>query len=277
MLASWFGAYAELLGFSGIAAGFFGALVALEFFAPGEAPAPARIPRPILVGVIALQALLDLAPSPPLPEWAAHSAGLAHLGGFLAGGLAALLARENRRVLATAGALASLLVVLASFGVVAQNLVRPSRSLERQAHEMLERGISNPGELNNLAWQIATASDASKQALAQAAKLAELAVQLTGGQEPTVLDTLAEVYFAQGRAGDALSVIDEAIARAPGESYYAEQRRRFTGERAADDRPEPPPELQQPQPREEGAAPGDGFDFEPPGETPLPPGDEITV
>jgi rhomboid protease GluP len=272
MLASGFGAYQELLGFSGVAAGFFGALVAIEFFAPAEAPASARIPRPILVGVIALQLLLDLGPSPPLPDWAAHTAGFAHLGGFAAGGAAALLVREGLRGAVVAGALASLLATLASFALVAQEVARPGASLERRAGEMLSRGFANPGELNNLAWEIATSPRPTPQALARAEQLAELAVRLTGAREPTILDTLAEVYFAQGRSADAVRVIDDAIALAPGESYYEEQRRRFTGERAAEDRPEAPAE----------APPGtpDGSEEDGPsrpGEIELPPGDEITV
>jgi rhomboid protease GluP len=272
MFASRFGAYSELLGFSGVAAGFFGALVAIEFFAPAEAPAPARIPRNLLVGIVVFQVVLDLLPR-LLPAWAAHTAGLAHLGGFLAGGTAALLVRESTRGLVVAGALTSALVAAASFGVVAKNLAAPSQSLERQARAMLNRGVLNPGELNNLAWQIATAKDASPAALEAGAELAELAVKLTGGQEATLLDTLAEVYFAQGHGDKAVRVIDEAIALAPGESYYEEQRRRFTGERAAGDRPEPPVETQ-PAPRREDE--GDG-PFRPPEEIELPAGDEITV
>lgn len=269
MLASGLGAYQELLGFSGVAAGFFGALVALELIAPAEVPASARIPRGVLLGVLALQVVVDLLPSPPLPGWALHSAGLAHLGGFVAGGAAALLVRERLRALVVAGALASLVVVAASFGVVARNVARPAESLERQAREMLARSGFNPGELNNLAWQIATAPAPTPSALGEAEKLAQLAVQLTGANEPTILDTLAEVYFAQGRADEAVRVIDEAIALAPGERYYAEQRRRFTGERPADDRPESPPETQ-PRGDRPGPAP-------PAGEIELPPGDEITV
>ena len=38
----------------------------------------------------------------------------------------------------------------------------------------------------------------------------------------------------------AVLTIDEAIRLAPQERYFFEQRRRFTGERAAEDRPEPP-------------------------------------
>lgn len=271
MLASSFGAYQELLGFSGVAAGFFGALVAIEYFAPAEAPASARIPRPILVGVIALQILLDLGPSTLLPDWTAHAAGFAHLGGFAAGGAAALLVREGMRGLVVAGALASLFATLASFALVAQQVAQPGASLERRASEMLSRGVVNPGELNNLAWEIAISPQPTQRALTRAEELAELAVRLTGAREPTILDTLAEVYFAQGRVGDAVDVIDDAIALAPGERYYEEQRRRFTGERAADDRPEAPAETQ---PRGPGG-PAEGERG--PGEVELPPGDEVTV
>ena len=58
--------------------------------------------------------------------------------------------------------------------------------------------------------------------------------------DANLLDTLAEVYFQSGRADEALDTIDEAIALAPAEPYFREQRRRFQGERAPDDRPEPP-------------------------------------
>jgi rhomboid protease GluP len=276
MFASQFGAYSELLGFSGIAAGFFGALVAVEFFAPFEAPAPARIPRPLLLGAIALQVVLDLLPS-ALPAWASHTAGLAHLGGFLAGGAAALLVRPSTRGLVVTGALLSVLAAGASFAVIARNVAAPSRALERQARAMLDRGVFNPGELNNLAWQIATTKNPSQSALEAAVALAELAVKLTRGQEPTLLDTLAEVYFAQGRKEEAVRVIDEAIALAPGEDYYAEQRRRFTGERAAGDRPEAPAETRQARPREDGADGGEGSPESAPPQLELPPGDEITV
>jgi rhomboid protease GluP len=276
MFASQFGAYSELLGFSGVAAGFFGALVALEFFAPAELPAPARVPRALLLGAIALQVVLDLLPR-AVPAWASHTAGLAHLGGFLAGGAAALLVRPSTRRLVVTGALAALITAGASFGVIARNLAAPSRSLERQARAMLNRGVLNPGELNNLAWQIATARDPSQSALEAAVGLAELAVRLTRGQEPTLLDTLAEVYFVQGRKDEAVRVIDEAIALAPGEDYYAEQRRRFTGERAADDRPEAPAETQQAQPREDGVDGSEGGPGSSPQQLELPPGDEITV
>ncbi len=275
MLVSQFGHYSELLGASGIAAGFFGALAALEFFAPAEVPAPVRIPRAILVGVLLLQVALDSWLPKLLPGWFPETAGLAHLGGFLAGGLAALCMRERARRLVLAGAVATCIAALAAFGAVAVQLANPADALARRAEAQLGKSPVSPGESNNLAWEIATSEKPTKQALSAALLLAEEAVLITGRSEPTILDTLAEVYFAQGRAKDAIAAIDEAIALAPGEAYYAEQRRRFTGERAAADRPLAPPE-----PRRAPRTPGIPDDSEqplPPSEFEFPAGDEITV
>ena len=58
--------------------------------------------------------------------------------------------------------------------------------------------------------------------------------------DPHLLDTLAEVHFAAGRRDRALAAIDEAIALAPKEPYYEEQRRRFEGLRSPGDRPAGP-------------------------------------
>jgi hypothetical protein len=103
-------------------------------------------------------------------------------------------------------------------------------------------GIS-PGELNDHAWTIATAPDATRDELEAALLLAERAVAETDRSEATLLDTLAEVQFQLGFDADAVRTIDEAIALEPDETYYREQRRRFIGERARDDRPEYIPPL----------------------------------
>jgi hypothetical protein len=55
-----------------------------------------------------------------------------------------------------------------------------------------------------------------------------------------------------------VEAIDEAIGLEPGEAYFREQRRRFTGERDFDDRPEPPGFPF-------GLPPGDPFESVPPG------------
>ena len=94
--------------------------------------------------------------------------------------------------------------------------------------------------MNQRAWQIAIDEDSTKERLLAALQAAERSVDLSERQESAILDTLAEVHFVLGNQASALAAIDEAIALAPFDTYYQEQRRRFTGERAADDRPEPP-------------------------------------
>ena len=104
-----------------------------------------------------------------------------------------------------------------------------------------------PEDLNNHAWFIAVDPDASRAQMEAALLLAQRAVDETEGRQATMLDTLAEVQFQLGWRGAAISTIDAAIARDPGEPYYREQRRRFTGERSAEDRPPDPvfrPRLQ---------------------------------
>jgi tetratricopeptide (TPR) repeat protein len=95
-------------------------------------------------------------------------------------------------------------------------------------------------ELNNRAWQLATLRGAKPEELAVALMLAQRAVEATQRRDATILDTLAEVQFQLGHPESAIAIIDEAIKREPDEVYYREQRRRFLGERARDDRPDPP-------------------------------------
>jgi hypothetical protein len=96
--------------------------------------------------------------------------------------------------------------------------------------------------LNNTAWMIITEQSPTPEQIQLALRSAQRAVAQTDRSEPNFLDTLAETQFLAGYSEDALDTIDEAIALVPGESYFVEQRRRFTGERAYDDRPAPPSE-----------------------------------
>jgi membrane associated rhomboid family serine protease len=276
MIASSLAHYDEVIGASGIAAGLFGALTALEFFAPQELPAQARVPRALLVAVLLAQLVLDRFLPQLFPAFVPPIAGAAHIGGFAGGALAALLARAAAHGFVRFGAFASAAAAAAAFAALGVQLANPSSSFERQARALLEAPVLNAGELNNLAWAVATSKRPSEEALETAVELAEAAVALTGGAQPTILDTLAEVYFVQGRKDDALDVIDRAIELAPGESYYTEQRRRFSGERAAHDRPEAPHETQ-PAPREEPGAEDEPDEPEAPEDFELPAGDEITV
>jgi hypothetical protein len=96
--------------------------------------------------------------------------------------------------------------------------------------------------LNNTAWMIVTEKSPTPEQIQLALRSAQRAVAQTDRSDPNFLDTLAESQFLAGFGADALDTIDEAIALAPGEAYFFEQRRRFTGERAYDDRPAPPSE-----------------------------------
>ena len=65
---------------------------------------------------------------------------------------------------------------------------------------------------NNLAWVLATSSDASIRDGAKAIDLAQSAVALSGGREPRFLRTLAAAYAESGRFPEALGVAQQAIA-----------------------------------------------------------------
>jgi tetratricopeptide (TPR) repeat protein len=68
----------------------------------------------------------------------------------------------------------------------------------------------DPHSRNNLAWVLATASDASIRDGARAVGFAQEAVQLSGGREPRFLRTLAAAYAESGRFSEAIVVAKEA-------------------------------------------------------------------
>jgi hypothetical protein len=168
----------------------------------------------------------------------------------VAGGAAALAIPTSPRRPAwlwAADAAAALAVVLA-VGIAGWTAVAPDLEVAaRRAERLLSLPDASPLLLNNAAWRIATADEPEPRLLAVAERLAERAVEATRRRDPNLLDTLAEVHFQAGDTERALRVIDEAIALAPDEPYYREQRRRFLGERAPDDRPAPPEEGAEPE------------------------------
>jgi membrane associated rhomboid family serine protease len=239
MGGSYLAGYERAIGASGIVSGFVGALLVLEWFRPEVVPAPWRVPRKLVL-VAALVDALALSMIPHVAHWA-------HAGGLLGGAaVAALVAQPGgKRPLPWLGALDAALcagVAAALLAMVwavwspdaAATQLRARRLLTIDAHPLL---------LNNEAWIIATEEDVGPELLETARELAVRAVERTGRRDPSLLDTLAEIYFQQGDAERAVDVIDEAIALAPDEAYFTEQRRRFIGERAADDRPQAPEEM----------------------------------
>jgi len=66
----------------------------------------------------------------------------------------------------------------------------------------------------NLAWLLATSSDASIRDGAKAVELAQQAVSLSGGKEPLFFRTLAAAYAETGRFSNAIAVIQQGVALA---------------------------------------------------------------
>jgi rhomboid protease GluP len=236
-LCAWLG-YPPVVGASGIVAGLLGSLTWLEFFRTEDLPAWWRLPRRPLIALLLASVLID---------WFVPAfAGAAHIGGFF-GGVLATWAVAGRPVRSETSpgwvrGLALLTLVVAFVGTAKAGIELSTTDdyAARNLAVIAELPDVTPEELNQRAWQVAIEDDSTEELLIAALQAAERAVELSEREESAILDTLAEVNFALGNQDAALSAIDEAIALAPFDTYYREQRRRFTGERAADDRPEPP-------------------------------------
>ena len=232
----------EVIGSSGLVSAFAGAILAIEFNYPASLPSNWRLPRRLFVAAVILQFLvIDQLLS-------RYVAGGAHIGGFTGGFLAAwLLGRPSfeslvptlRLRISTYCALTVLIIGI--FGALP--LTRHDMgALERHAARLLNMPatVNLYRHENAAAWFIATEGGASPHGLDLAVALADRAVASTGRMHPGILDTLAEALYQSGNRLGALLTIDEAIRLMPNETYFIEQRRRFTGERPDDDRPSPP-------------------------------------
>ena len=96
------------------------------------------------------------------------------------------------------------------------NALRHARQYEdaiQQYRAVLEK-VPSPTVLNNLAWLLATATDASVRDGAEAVRLAEQACQATSRKAPRILGTLAAAYAEQGDFVRAVESAKEAIERA---------------------------------------------------------------
>lgn len=247
--------YEVVVGASGLVTALAGAMLALELHHPDRLPAYWRLPRRLFIGALLAQFLVvDQILS-------SYLAGGAHLGGF-AGGYAAVwfvggpVASPSHRTQSLRfAAMSGVLLVLVGLVPLVSLARHDEEALERHALRLLNTGAAL-GFLhdNAVAWFIATEGEPSEMGLQVAVELADRAVLATGRRDPNILDTLAEALFQAGDVISALLTIDEAIRLAPHEPYFHEQRRRFTGERAADDRPAPPGEEGL------GGSADDGFD-----------------
>ena len=92
--------------------------------------------------------------------------------------------------------------------------VRDAVAQWRKAHELAP---SNPSASNQLAWVLATWPEASIRNGPEALELAELAVKLSGGSDPAVLDTLAAAQAECGRFPEAQETVRRALDLARGD------------------------------------------------------------
>jgi tetratricopeptide (TPR) repeat protein len=88
--------------------------------------------------------------------------------------------------------------------------------------ELITRYPDDVDALNSFAWFCAK----SGMALDLATDVAINAVKLSD-DDPGVLDTLAEVYFAREMYGEAIETINRAISKDPEDDYLKEQLAKF--------------------------------------------------
>jgi tetratricopeptide (TPR) repeat protein len=92
------------------------------------------------------------------------------------------------------------------------------RGSPREAISHYEQALAlapeDPHCRNNIAWVLATSSDASIRDGAKAIDLAQVAVALSGGSEPRFLRTLAAAYAESGRFSEALAAAQQAVVTA---------------------------------------------------------------
>jgi membrane associated rhomboid family serine protease len=232
-----------VVGASGIVFGLVGSVLWLDYRHAEALPAGWRFPRRSLWIILAINVVIGVV----IP----FIAIAAHIGGLIAGAIAtacvgrSILTPPAMWIRATCSAL--IFATLISVGTAGMEVLAGGDVAARYAARTARLPGISPDELNNYAWAIATAPDVTREELEAALQLAERAVLETNREEPTILDTLAEVRFGMGMDDAAISAIDEAIALEPDDTYYQEQRRRFTGERARSNRPEYiPPMFREP-------------------------------
>ena len=78
--------------------------------------------------------------------------------------------------------------------------------------KVLELNPKHALALNNLAWLLATCSEPSLRNGSKAVELARQTEQLSGGNQPNVLDTLAAAYAEAGQFGEAVETVKRALS-----------------------------------------------------------------
>ncbi len=85
------------------------------------------------------------------------------------------------------------------------------KAASAQFQKVLELDPKHVTARNNLAWLLATCSEDSLRDGKEAVKLAQQAVQLSGGKAPEILDTLAAAYAEAGQFPKAIETARQAL------------------------------------------------------------------
>jgi len=111
------------------------------------------------------------------------------------------------------------------FGMIAMCYEKTGNSDKQLAalEQIVEFAPENPQALNGVAWAMAEA-DIN---LEKATDLAMKAVVLSG-EDPGIMDTLAEIYFKRDMKEDAIKWIEKAITKDPGNQYFKDQLIKFS-------------------------------------------------
>ncbi|MCP4144516.1 MAG: thioredoxin fold domain-containing protein [bacterium] len=111
------------------------------------------------------------------------------------------------------------------FGMIAMCYEKIGNSDKQLAalDQLVEVAPENPNALNGAAWAMAEAG----KNLEKATDLAMKAVVLSG-EDPGIMDTLAEIYFKRDMKEDAIKWIEKAITKDPGNQYFKDQLIKFS-------------------------------------------------
>jgi len=86
--------------------------------------------------------------------------------------------------------------------------------------QALQVAPQNRLAMNNLAWLLATSSDASNRDGTRAVALAREAIQLSSDVDPNFLRTLAAAYAEIGRFSEAVATAEQAMQIATAQGKY---------------------------------------------------------
>lgn len=89
-------------------------------------------------------------------------------------------------------------------------------------HDLLPSRGEDPHFLNDYAWHCAEQGVELDRAVDAARKAVALS-----GEDPGILDTLAEVYYKMGKKAEALGAIEKALAKNPDDSYLQGQKKKI--------------------------------------------------